>query len=369
MACAWLSLKVMIELIMNHIIKGDGRESPLSIYKGVFLAITMMFLINPLFNFGYQISNSLTSAVITVSGLSNNGSANEGTISKSIITSMVYDDQMDEKDKEYLIQNWQTVDITKKEGGVAGIGDVYTYNVNFFMLVVLSVLTVFLLFFIAIQISKRVMEIALYKIIAPFCCTGLTNNNSKSFNVWLKSTMGEFLITVVQFVSLGLMLNLFGTAIKDNGTIAGIFLIIGSLLFIITSPTLISSLLGQDVGLKTAFGDMQSLMAMGQGVNAGLKVASGGLASGVNVIPKTAGHLSGLSEQYSGYKNIGDSTMKSLGKTAFSEVTRPFGHIYSKAMNSFEKSYNKRATPFRFGSNERFNTNKQNFSSSNGGVS
>ena len=47
-ACSWLILKVVIELIMNYIVKNDNRGSPLSIYRGVILAITMMFLIGPL---------------------------------------------------------------------------------------------------------------------------------------------------------------------------------------------------------------------------------------------------------------------------------------------------------------------------------
>lgn len=357
-ACAWLTVKVMIELIMNHIIKNDGRDSPLTIFKGVVLAITMMFLISPLFTFGYQVSNSLNNAVISVSGMSSKSSDNEGTISKAIITSMVYDDEMEKKDRDYLIEHWKTVDINQKEGGIAGIGDVYTYSVDFFMLVVLSIVTVFLLFFIAIQIAKRVMEIALFKILGPFCCTSLTTNNPQAFQTWCKSTMGLFLITVVQFVSLGLMLNMFGSAIKDNGTMAGIFLILGALLFIISSPTMVSSLLGQQSGLMTAFGDMQSIMAMGQGIRAGISGAGFGvlsagnkLANGVSVIPKSIGYMSGVKTQFNNYKASADGNLTALRKTAFSEFRKPFASAYNHMRESYENhhknAFKNGSTPFR----------------------
>ena len=337
-ACSWLVLKVVIELIMNYIVKNDGRGSPLVIYRGIVLAIVMMFLINPLFQFGYQFSTKLTDAVISVSSMSSSSSA-EGTISASLIRSMSFDDEMEESNKNELLANWKTIDINETEGGVAGIGDVYKYSINFIMLVILSIVTVFLLFFVAIQMAKRVMEIALFKIIGPFCCTSLTSNQSKTFETWSKSTMGLFLITVVQYVCIGLLLNMFGSAIQDNGTLTGIFLIIGALLFIITTPTLINSLLGQQSGIMSAFGDIQSMMALGSGVSAGLSVAGNSLASAVSVVPKGAGYFSGVKQQFNNYKENGSSTLGALGKTAASEMGRPFVSAYQKAREGFHDKY------------------------------
>ena len=273
-ACSWLVLKVIIELIMNYIIKNEERSSPLSVYRGIVLAIVMMFLITPLFQFGHNISTALTDSVIQVSGM-NSSKNSENSISKAIIRSMVYEDQMEQDDIDDLVENWKSIDINDTTGGFVGIGDVYLYSLNFFMLVILAIVTVFLLFFVAIQMAKRVMEIALYKIIAPFCCTSLTNKSSKVFETWCKSTMGVFLITVVQFVCIGLLLNMFGTAFTENGLLTGIFLIIGALLFIISTPTMISSLLGQQSGMMTAFGDIQSLMAVSSGLSQGICGATG----------------------------------------------------------------------------------------------
>ena len=303
-ACSWLILKVVIELIMNYIVKNDGRGNPLTIYRGIILAIVMMFLINPLFQFGYDFSSKTTDAVINVSGMNSSGSK-EGTISKALIRAMAYDDEMDNDDKEYLINHWKSVDINDTEGGILGFGDVYIYSLNFFMLIVLAIVTVFLLFFVAIQMAKRVMELALMKIVGPFCCTSLTNNQSKAFETWSKSTMGYFLITIVQFVCIGLMLNMFGSAVKDNGNLTGIFLIIGALLFVISTPTLISSLLGQHSGMMSAFGDIQSMMAIGHGVNGGVSLAKAGsmsaLGMGSKVIKGGGNMVSGkISNMFSG---------------------------------------------------------------------
>ena len=102
-ACSWLILKTIIELIMNYIIKSDDRSSPLSIYRGVVLAIVMMFLVDPLFDFGHNISTSLTNAVLQVSNYNDNSDA-ESSLSKSIIKSMVYSNEM-----ERGFRNWRCI--------------------------------------------------------------------------------------------------------------------------------------------------------------------------------------------------------------------------------------------------------------------
>lgn len=286
-ACSWLALKVVIELIMNYIIKSEDRNSPLSVFKGIVLAIVMMFLIPSLFNFGHSFSTELTKSVISVSGIEQSSSA-EGQISRSLIQAMVYDNETKPEDKMNLVLNWKSININATEGGVLGFGDVYKYSLNFFMLIILAIITIFLLFFVAIQMAKRVLEVSLFKIIGPFCCTSLTNSQSKTFETWAKSTMGLFLITVVQFVSIGLLLSMFSSAFKDNGTLTGIFLIIGALLFIISTPTLINTLLNQQSGVMTAFGMMQSMIVMKQGFSMGASLikagTSGALSVGSNIV-------------------------------------------------------------------------------------
>ncbi len=294
-ACSWLSLKVIIELVMNYIVKNENRGSPLTVYRGILLSIVMMFLVSSLFKFGHSISTSLTDSVISISGL-NTGVNVETQISNSIVKSMVYADETKEDDIIYLVNNWKDVDINATVGGFAGIGDKYKYSINFFMLIVLSLVTVLLLFFVAIQMGKRVMEIALFKIISPFCCTSLTNDG-KSFEVWSKGAIGLFMVTVVQFISIGLMLKMFGSAFQENGTLTGIFLVIGALLFIIGTPTIVNSLLGQQTGIMSGFGDMQSLIAIGSATAQGFGLAKAGtigaLSIGSNIVNKGGSAISG----------------------------------------------------------------------------
>ena len=335
-ACAWLIIKILLELILNHIIKSDNRESPLSIYRGIVLTIAMMFLITPLFQFGYNASTELTNSVIKISGiLSEDGT--ESGISKMLVQSMANNDEMMEDDKNNLINHWSEIDINATIN--LGFDKYYRYSVNFFVLSLLSILVVFLLFFVAIQMARRVLEIALYRVLAPFCSISLLSNHSKSFSVWLKCTMGAFLVTSVQFVSIGLMINMVGTAINESGSLVGIFLIIGALLFIINTPQIVNSLLGQQSGIMSAFGDIQSMIAIGTGLKAGLSITKGALTSGVSVIPRSAGYVSGVKNQFSNYKKSGSNFASAFGKTAFSEMGRPFASAFRRTSNSFKNNF------------------------------
>lgn len=359
-ACSWLILKVVIELIMNYIVKSDNRGSPLSIYRGVILAITMMFLIGPLYDFGHNISTALTEDVISISEINNSSNA-ENEISKAIIRSMIYDNETTEEDSAYFVDNWKTIDINATTGGVLGIGDSYKYSLNFFMLIVLAIVTIFLLFFVAIQMSRRVMEIALYKIIGPFCCTSLTNNG-RAFETWCKSSMGLFLITVVQFVSIGLLLAMFSTAFTSNGNLTGIFLIIGALLFIINTPTIINSLLGQQSGMMSAYGDMQSMMALGFGTAHGLAVAKAGMMSTLSVGANVVGQGRNiLGRGVSGISNM-LSKDSSLDDTQLDKVKEMLAHHDSygayRQVNSFlHENNNNSGTPTKINNVNRMQYN------------
>lgn len=278
---------------MNFIIKNETRESPFFVYRGIVLAIVMMFLVPSLFDFGQKISTGLTEAVISESGMSDSSDA-ELTISKSIIEAMIYKNETEETNADYFVKNWKTADINDTEGGFVGLGDCYKYSLNFFMLIMLSIITIFLLFFVAIQMAKRVMEIALYKIISPFCATSLTSNQPRAFELWCKSSMGAFLITTVQFVGIGLLLTIFSDAFSKTGTMAGIFLVIGALLFIISTPTLISTLLNQQSGLASGMQDIQSLVAMGHLTGQGLGLASAGTMTALGIGAKVVGGTANL---------------------------------------------------------------------------
>ena len=358
-ACSWLVLKVMIELIMNYIVRNDGRDSPLSVYRGIVLAIVMMCLIPSLFQFGHQISTSLTDSVISVSGMSSSSSA-ETKISNAIVKSMVYTNETKEKNATEVVNNWKTIDINATEGGFAGLGDCYKYSLNFFMLIILAIVTIFLLFFVAIQMAKRVMEIALYKIIGPFCATSLTTNQPRAFEMWCKSSMGAFLITVVQFISIGLLLTIFGSAFTDNGTLTGIFLVIGALLFIISTPTLISSLLNQQSGIVGGMGDMQSLFAMTQLTGQGLGLAragvSGALSLGARVVGGGANMIGGGASWVSNMINRSRNLNQEQKDTVRDSMNKHNSYRASQQVNDYMNKNSKG----KYGTNYSMNNNFSN---------
>ncbi len=268
LAIAWLVVKVSFEFLMKFIVKGDDRTSPLTIYKGIIIAIISMFLIVPFFDYGQKISTLLTDGVIQASSLGD-GANTEFGISKAIITSMVYSDETKQEHKEEFINNWRTVDINSEEKNH------YKYSINFFMLLILSIVAVFLLFFVGLQMTKRSIELALYKIISPFVSSTLTNDQSKVFSTWFRSTMGIFLITIVQFISLGLVINILNTSNFNENNLVAVFFTLGSLLFIVGTPTLISSLLDQQSGALSSLNEVRSIMAVGSGVKAGIGIATG----------------------------------------------------------------------------------------------
>lgn len=264
-ACTWLILKVIIELIMRYFVDQDDNSSPTRVFKGIILAIVMMFLIPPIFNWGYDLSSKMTQYVVSVS--SNNTASStsiESSMSSMILTAFADDDKMEEKDKKYFIENWWSVDYNDVvDDGLFDSGK-YKYSFSTFTIFLVGLVVVVLLFFIGIQVAKRVIELALYKAIAPFVCTSLISNRSRSFEVWCKGVMGTFLVTTVQYLCIGILFNVFGQVSSGTSYVMStILIVIGALLFIISSPQLVSALLNANTGAGANMSELHSLTALG----------------------------------------------------------------------------------------------------------
>lgn len=264
-ACTWLILKVMIELIMKYFINQDDNSSPIRVFKGIIFSIVMMFLIPPIFNWGYDLSSKMTQYVISASSSAETSPTSfEASMSSMILTAFADDNKMDEKDKKYFIENWFTADYNDvMNDGLLDAGE-YKYSFSTFPIFLTGLVVVILLFFIGIQVAKRVIELALYKAIAPFVCTSLISNRSHTFEVWSKGVMGTFLVTTVQYLCIGILFNVFGSVAKEtNYAMTVILIIIGGLLFIISSPQLVSALLNANAGAVSGSGELHSIIAMG----------------------------------------------------------------------------------------------------------
>jgi hypothetical protein len=264
-ACTWLILKVILELIMRYFVDQEDNSSPTKVFKGVIFAIVMMFLIPPLFNWGYDLSSRMTQYVVSVSS-NNTGSAVsiESSMSSMILTAFADDDKMEEKDKKYFIEHWWTVDYNDVvDDGLFNSGK-YKYSFSTFTIFLVGLVVSVLLFFIGIQVAKRIIELALYKAIAPFVCTSLVSNKSHSFEVWCKGVMGTFLVTTVQYLCIGILFNVYGQVASGTSYVmSSILIVIGALLFIISSPQLVSALLNANTGATANMSELHSLTALG----------------------------------------------------------------------------------------------------------
>jgi len=264
-ACTWLILKVILDLIMKYFVEEEDNSSPTKIFKGIIFCIVMMFLIPPLFNWGYDLSSKMTQYVVSASSDGTSSQTNiESSMSSMILTAFADNDKMEEEDKKYFIENWFTVDYNEViDDGLFDSGK-YKYSFSTFTIFLVGLVVVILLFFIGIQVAKRIIELALYKAIAPFVCTSLVSNKSHAFEIWAKGVLGAFLITTVQYLCIGILFNIFGQVSSGTSYVMSVILIvIGALLFIISSPQLVSALLNANVGATSNMSELHSLTALG----------------------------------------------------------------------------------------------------------
>jgi len=264
-ACTWLILKVVIEIIMHYFINQDDNSSPTRVFKGVIFSIAMMFLIPSVFVWGFNLSSKMTQYVISVSSTADTSPvAFEASMSSMILTAFADDSKMTEKDKKYFIENWFTEDYNGvTNDGLLDSGE-YKYSFHTFSIFLIGLIVFVLLMFIGIQVAKRVIELALYKAIAPFVCTSLISNHSHAFEVWAKGVMGAFLVTAVQYLCIGILFNVFGSVVQGTEyPMAVIIIVIGALLFIVSSPQLISTLLNANTGTLSNMSELHSLTAIG----------------------------------------------------------------------------------------------------------
>lgn len=264
-ACTWLVLKVIIEIIMRYFVNEDDNSSPTKVFRGIIFCIVMMFLIPPIFNWGYKVSCKLTQYTISASSSAETSpSSFEASMSSMILTAFADDNKMNEEDKTYFIENWFTVNYNATMNGGFLDGGEYKYSFHTFPIFIVGLVVVVLLFFIGIQVAKRVIELALYKAIAPFVCTSLISNKSHTFEVWAKGVLGTFLVTSVQYLGIGILFNVFGTVVKETSyAMSVILIIIGALLFIISSQQLVSALLNANTGTMANMSELHSMVALG----------------------------------------------------------------------------------------------------------
>ena len=131
--------------------------------------------------------------------------------------------------------------------------------------------------FIGIQIAQRMIGLLLKVVIAPFALSGLINPEDNTFSVWRRLVEADFLTNFFQIVLV--MIVMISASLVPVGAIAKCIFFIGALLAVMNAPAGVAQLLGGDVGVGTAFQQMQSLMMLSQGASmAGQALQTAGAA-------------------------------------------------------------------------------------------
>ena len=129
--------------------------------------------------------------------------------------------------------------------------------------VVASVVADLVFVFIGIQIAQRIVGLLLKILISPFALSGLISPEDNTFSLWFKLCIADFLTGFFQIVLVMLVMS--ATASVPLQPIAKVIFFIGALMAVMNAPAGIAQLLGGDVGVGTAFQQMQSLMMLGTG--------------------------------------------------------------------------------------------------------
>lgn len=88
---------------MRYFVDQDDNSSPTRVFKGIVFCVVMMFLIPPIFNWGYDLSSKMTQYVVSVSS-NNTASVTsfESSMSSMILNAFADDDKMKEEHKNIL---------------------------------------------------------------------------------------------------------------------------------------------------------------------------------------------------------------------------------------------------------------------------
>ena len=171
--------------------------------------------------------------------------------------------------------DYETIDINEKENGHYVQ---FSNNADIVFLTFSSIIACVVFVFIGIQISQRMIGLLLKIVIAPFALSGLVDPEDNTFDLWRKLVEADFLTSFFQIVLV--MIVMISSSLVPIGAIAKCIFFIGALMAVMNAPAGVAQLLGGDVGVGTAFQQMQSLMMLSNGVQlAGQAIGNAGAAA------------------------------------------------------------------------------------------
>ena len=192
----------------------------------------------------------------------------------------------------------------------------------------------FLFVFIGIQVAQRIINLLLKILISPWVFSGMFDPDNNTFSIWWKLCLADFLTNFYQMMLVILVLAV--TPAVPISALAKVIFFIGALSAVMNAPTGIAQLLGGDVGVGTAFQQMQSLGMIssaisgigGMAAGAALTMGAGAIYGGGRLAGGT-GLLHSAGEALGGLTGGSGGILAGIGNTNGSEggSTSPLGQI------------------------------------------
>ena len=239
------------------------RIDPLDFLQRIAYVSAILLMLPTMLGMFSNLTANLVDNIGTLSGIDETE-----TIPSHIVAATGYNGDIADFD-------YETIDINEKENGHYVQ---FSNNADIVFLTFSSIIACVVFVFIGIQISQRMIGLLLKIVIAPFALSGLVDPEDNTFDLWRKLVEADFLTSFFQIVLV--MIVMISSSLVPIGPIAKCIFFIGALMAVMNAPAGVAQLLGGDVGVGTAFQQMQSLMMLSNGVQlAGQAVGSAGAAA------------------------------------------------------------------------------------------
>ena len=239
------------------------RIDPLDFLQRIAYVSAILLMLPMMLGMFSTLTANLVGSIGTLSGIDESA-----TVPSKIVAAAGYNGDIANFD-------YETIDINEKENGHYVQ---FSNNADIVFLTFSAIISCVVFVFIGIQISQRMIGLLLKIVIAPFALSGLVDPEDNTFDLWRKLVEADFLTSFFQIVLV--MIVMISSSLVPIGAIAKCIFFIGALMAVMNAPAGVAQLLGGDVGVGTAFQQMQSLMMLSNGVQlAGHAIGNAGAAA------------------------------------------------------------------------------------------
>ena len=148
-------------------------------------------------------------------------------------------------------------------------------------LIVEGVCGAYMFLLMAIQISQRMISIAVKILVSPYPISGIINPDDRSFGLWVKLISADLISNVLQYIILLLVMAITSSkAVQNFGIVGQGIFFLGGMLAVLIGPGQVAQLIGGDgMGLFMTMQGFQAMSAL-KGVTQAIGHKGIGLAGG-----------------------------------------------------------------------------------------